>query len=72
MADENRVLVNSIIARKLAATRLLKQHPVGLAAVESDILLQNLTLRRCYLEKKCLCLTHLSQIMKKRQIEVSG
>jgi hypothetical protein len=72
VADENRAVVNSIIARKLATTRLLKEHPVSLSAIESDILLQNLTLRRCYLQKKCLCPAHLSLMMKERKIEVSG
>ena len=72
MVDENRAVINRIIARKLATTQLLKQHPVSLTDVESDILLQNLTLQRCYLQRKCLCPAHLSQMMKERKIEVSG
>ena len=72
MVDENRAVINRIIARKLAATRLLREHPISLTDVESDILLQNLTLQRCYLQKKCLCPVHLSQMMKERKIVVSG
>jgi hypothetical protein len=66
-------MVSEIVARKLAAHLAKQWHDSNsLNALETDMLFQNMVLRRCCMQTRCLCPTHLSQLIKARAIEVSG